>query len=319
MDLLRFSIRRLISAAIVLFLVSILTFLIFEAIPNGNPALRLAGRTATPADIAAVERAYGFNRPIYIQYLKMMDQIFTGRIESYTQHVTVFSQIERGFPVTLSLAVGAAVVWLVLAAIFGIVGALKAGSAVDTGISTASFVGISAPSFVVGAILIYLLAFKVHIFPESGYVGPSTSIPSWLHHMILPWFTLAILYIGIYAQVLRSNILDTLNEDYIRTARAKGIPRRRILVRHVLRTSLIPIVSLWGLDFAALVGGSTIIVEEVFNLNGIGQYAAQSIGSLDVPPVMVVTLFGAFFVVLLNAVVDILYATLDPRIRAGAS
>lgn len=319
MDLLRFSIRRLISAVVVLFLVSILTFLIFLAIPNGNPALRLAGRTATPADIAAVERAYGFNRPIYIQYLKMMQQIFTGKIESYTQHVTVFSQIERGFPITLSLAIGAAVVWLVLAAILGTVGALRAGKPSDTAISTFSFVGISAPSFVVGAILLYLVAFKVHLFPESGYVGPTSSIPGWLHHMILPWFTLAILYVGIYAQVLRSNILDSLSEDFVRTARAKGLSRRRIMVRHVLRSSLIPIVSLWGLDFAALVGGSTIIVESVFNLNGIGQYAAQSIGSLDVPPVMVVTLFGAFFVVLLNAIVDILYAALDPRIRVGAS
>jgi peptide/nickel transport system permease protein len=319
MDLLRFSVRRLLQAAVVLFLVSILTFLIFEAIPNGNPALRLAGRTATPTDIAAVERAYGFNRPIYVQYWKMMEQIFTGQIQSYTQHVSVFSQIERGFPVTLSLAIGAAVVWLVLATLLGIVGALRAGSATDTGITTVSFIGISAPSFVVGAILIYLLAYKVHIFPESGYVGPTTSVPQWLHHMILPWFTLAILYTGIYAQVLRSNILDTLNEDYVRTARAKGLPRRQIMLRHVLRTSVIPIVSLWGLDFAALVGGSAIIVEAVYNLNGIGQYAAQSIGALDVPPVMVVTLFGAFFVVLLSAVVDILYAALDPRIRVGAS
>ena len=319
MDLLRFSIRRLLQAAVVLFLVSILTFLIFEAIPNGNPALRLAGRTATPTDIAAVERAYGFNRPIYVQYWKMMEQIFTGQIQSYTQHVSVFSQIQRGFPVTLSLAIGAAVVWLVLATILGIVGALRAGKATDTGITTVSFIGISAPSFVVGAILIYLLAYKVHIFPESGYVGPSTSVPAWLHHMILPWFTLAILYTGIYAQVLRSNILDTLNEDYVRTARAKGLSRRRVMTRHVLRTSVIPIVSLWGLDFAALVGGSAIIVEAVYNLNGIGQYAAQSIGALDVPPVMVVTLFGAFFVVLLSAVVDILYAALDPRIRVAAS
>jgi len=319
MDLLRFSIRRIVSAAVVLFLVSILTFLIFEAIPNGNPALRLAGRTATPTDIEAVVKAYGFDKPIYIQYLRMMQQIFSGQIQSYTQHVTVFSQIERGFPITLSLAIGAAVVWLVFAAIFGIIGAFRAGSVEDTSITALSFVGISAPSFVVGAILIYLFAYQIHLFPESGYVGPTSSLLGWLHHMILPWFTLAILYIGIYAQVLRSNILDTMNEDFVRTARAKGLSRRRVIIRHVLRSSLIPIVSLWGLDFAALVGGSTIIVESVFNLNGIGQYAFQSIGSLDVPPVMVITLFGAFFVVLLNAIVDILYATLDPRIRVGAS
>jgi peptide/nickel transport system permease protein len=318
MGLLRFTLRRLLSAAVVLFAVSILTFLIFEAIPNGNPALRLAGRTATPADIAQVERTYGFNKPIYEQYLKTMDQIFTGKIQSYTEHVTVFSQIKRGFPVTLGLSLGAAVIWLVLAIVLGTIGALRAGTPEDTAISAFSFLGISAPSFVVGAILLYVFGFKLKWFPNGGYQGPSSSIIGWAHHMVLPWFTLAVLYVGIYAQVLRSNVLDTLSEDYVRTARAKGLSRRRVLSRHVLRTSLIPIVSLWGLDFAALVGGSTIIVEDVFNLNGIGEYAAQSIGNLDVPPVLVITLLGAFFVVLLNTVVDVLYATLDPRIRAGS-
>jgi peptide/nickel transport system permease protein len=317
MGLARFIVRRAASAAVVLFMVSILTFLIFEAIPNGNPALRLAGRTATPADIAAVSKAYGFNKPIYDQYLKTMDQIFTGKIESYTQHVTVFSQITRGFPATLSVSVGGALLWLIMGIIFGVIGALKAGSKTDTGIATLSFLGISAPPFVVGAILLYLLAFRTHLFPNGGYVGPTSNVLTWLHHMILPWFTLAVTYIGLYAQVLRSTVIDTLSEDYIRTARAKGLSRRRILLKHVLRTSLIPIVSLWGLDFAAVIGGSTIIVETVFNLNGIGQYLAQSIGSLDVPPILVLTIFGAFFVVLFNAVVDVLYATLDPRIRSG--
>jgi peptide/nickel transport system permease protein len=319
MDLLRFAVRRTVSAIVVLFAVSVLTFLIFEAIPNGNPALRLAGRTATPATIAAVSKAYGFNKPLYDQYLKTMDQIFTGRIESYTQHVTVFSQIERGFPITLGLSLGAAVMWLIMAIVLGVIGALRAGKASDTAITSLSFLGISAPSFVVGALLLYVLAFKLGWFPNGGYVGPSSSIPSWLHHMVLPWFTLSILYVGVYAQILRSNVLDTLSEDYVRTARAKGLSRRRVMVRHVLRTSLIPIVSLFGLDFAALVGGSTIIVESVFNLNGIGQYVAMSIGELDIPPVLVATLFGAFFVVLLNAVVDVAYATLDPRIKVGSS
>jgi peptide/nickel transport system permease protein len=319
MDVVRFAVRRMVAAVAVLFAVSALSFLLFEAIPNGNPAARLAGRTATPAEIEAVSKAYGFNRPIYIQYLKTMDQIFTGKIQSYTQHVNVLSQIRRGFPATFSLAVGAAVIWLLVAIILGLIGALKAGRTIDTAISVVSFAGISAPAFVVGAISIYLLAFKIHLFPEGGYVGPSSNVFTWLHHMILPWFSLSILYIGIYAQLLRSNILDTLSEDYVRTARAKGLSRRRILVRHVLRTSLIPIVSLWGLDFAALVGGSTIIIEDVFSLNGIGEYAANSIGQLDIPSILVVVIFGAFFVVLLNALVDVLYASLDPRIRVANS
>jgi peptide/nickel transport system permease protein len=313
----RFVARRVLSAVIVLFLVSVLTFLIFFAIPNGDPALRLAGRTATTADIANVRHIYGFDKPIYVQYLKVMHQILNGSIQSYSEHVSVFSQLKRGFPATLSLAIGAAVVWLLIGITLGVVGALRSGSATDVSITTASFVGISAPTFVVGQILILLLADKAHIFPDGNYV-PLTSNPlQWLNHLVLPWFTLAILYIGVYAQVLRSTVLDAMSTDAVRTAHAKGLSPRRVLIKHVLRVSLIPIVSLWGLDFAAVIGGSTIIVELVFNLNGVGQYVAQSVQSLDVPPVLVVTLMGAFFVVLMNTIVDILYAFLDPRIRAS--
>ena len=316
--MLRFAVRRFAAALVVLFAISILTFLIFEKIPNGNPALRLAGRTASPANIASVEKAYGFDKPIYVQYGRTMKQIFTGEIQSYTQHVTVMSQIKRGLPATVSLAVGATVIWLLFGIGFGLLSALRAGRATDTSLTVLSFIGISAPSFVVGAVALYLLAFKVHIFPNGGYVGISTSPGQWFVHMILPWFSLAVLYIGIYSQVLRSNVVDTLSEDFVRTARAKGLSRRRVLLSHVLRTSLIPIVSLWGLDFAAVVGGGAIVVETVFNLDGVGQYAAQSIAALDVPPILVITLFGAFFVVLLSAVVDVLYAGLDPRIRLAA-
>jgi peptide/nickel transport system permease protein len=231
----------------------------------------------------------------------------------------VFSQIKRGLPATLSLAVGAAIIWLAIGVLFGVIGALRAGRFSDVAITTVSFVGISAPTFVVGAILLYFLTFKATIFPAGGYV-PITSDPvQWFQHLVLPWFTLAILYIGVYAQVLRSSVLDALSTDAVRTAYAKGLSRRRVLIKHVLRVSLIPIVSLWGLDFAAVIGGSTLVVEVVFNLNGIGQYAAQSVRSLDVPPVLVVTLLGAFFVILMNAIVDILYAFLDPRIRVSAS
>jgi peptide/nickel transport system permease protein len=319
MDLLLFAIKRLGSALVVLVLVSILTFLIFVAIPNGDPALRLAGRTATAADIATVRHAYGFDRPIWVQYLKLMQQIFNGSIQSYTQHVTVFSQIERGLPATLSLAIGAAIIWLLIGIVLGVIGALRAGRATDVVITTFSFIGISAPSFVVGAILLYGLTYKATIFPAGGYIPLSDNPVQWFQHLVLPWFTLAILYIGIYAQVLRSSVLDAMTTDAVRTANAKGLTRRRVLIKHVLRVSLIPIVSLWGLDFAAVIGGSTLVVEVVFNLNGIGQYAAQSVRSLDVPPVLVVTLLGAFFVILMNAIVDVLYAVLDPRIRSAKS
>ncbi|HSY16262.1 MAG TPA: ABC transporter permease [Jatrophihabitantaceae bacterium] len=316
MGLLFFAIRRLASAVVVLVLVSILTFLIFLAIPNGDPALRLAGRTATVQEIAIVRHDYGFDRPVYVQYLKTMQQIFTGQIQSYTQHVTVFSQIKRGLPATLSLAIGAAVVWMIIGITLGVIGAMRAGKASDVAITTVSFVGISAPSFVVGAILLYFLTYKLTVFPQGGYVPITSSPLQWFEHLILPWFTLAILYIGIYAQVLRSSVLEAMTTDAVRTANAKGLSKSRVLIKHVLRVSLIPIISLWGLDFAAVLGGSTLVVEVVFNLNGIGQYAAESVHSLDVPPVLVVTLLGAFFVILMNAIVDVIYAVLDPRIRS---
>lgn len=319
MALLIFSIKRFASAALVLILVSILTFLIFFAIPNGNPALRLAGRTATPQDIAIVTKTYGFNKPIWVQYYKTMEQVLNGSIQSYSQHVSVWSQIRRGFPATLSLAVGAAIIWLVVGTLLGIAGALRAGKASDVGITTFSFIGISAPTFVVGALLLYVFAFKIQLFPAEGYVPFTQSPTQWFMHLVMPWFTLAILYIGIYGQVLRSSVLETMTTDAVRTANAKGLSRRRVMIKHVLRMSLIPIVSLWGLDFAAVLGGSTLVVELVFNLNGIGEYAAQAVRALDVPPVLVVTLLGAFFVVIMNAVVDVMYAVLDPRIRRASS
>jgi peptide/nickel transport system permease protein len=319
MDILFFALKRLASAIVVLFAVSILTFLIFFAIPNGDPALRLAGRTANAQTIATVRHDYGFDRPLYVQYGKVMKQIFNGSIQSYTQHVTVFSQIKRGLPATLSLAIGAAVIWMIVGIILGVLGALRAGKATDVGITTISFIGISAPSFVLGSVLLYFLTYKVQIFPASGYAPLLSDPGGWFTHLILPWFTLSVLYIGIYAQVLRSSVLDAMSTDAVRTARAKGLSPRRVLIKHVLRVSLIPIVSLWGLDFASVIGGSTLIVEKVFSLNGIGQYAADSVGSLDVPPVLVVTLLGACFVVFMNAIVDVLYAVLDPRIRAATA
>lgn len=316
MNLLLFALKRSASALAVIVAVSILTFLIFVAIPNGDPALRLAGRTATASDIAAVRHAYGFDRPIWVQYLLTMKSILTGTIQSYTQHLSVFSQLQRGYPATLSLALGAMVVWMVLGIGLGLLGALRAGRTTDVVVTTTNFVGISAPPFVVGAVLLYLLAFKVHVFPNGGYVPLTQDPVQWAYHLLLPWFTLSVLYIGIYAQVLRSSVLEVLNSDAVRTARAKGLSPRRVVLRHVLRVSLIPIVSLFGLDAAAVLGGSTVIIEVVFNLNGVGQYLQQSVAALDVPPVLTLTLFGAFLVVLASAVIDVVYAALDPRIRS---
>jgi peptide/nickel transport system permease protein len=314
--MIRFALRRFAAAIGVLAAISVLTFLIFEAIPNGNPALRLAGRTASPADIANVEHTYGFDKPIWVQYARTMKQVFTGKIESYSQHVTVMSQIRRGLPATVSLAVGAAVLWLVVSVVLGLIAALRAGRATDTAITVIGFAGISAPSFVVGAVLLYLLAFKTHIFPNGGYVGPTTSIPSWLHHMVLPWISLAVLYIGIYSQVLRSTVVDTLSEDYVRTARAKGAGRARVLFRHAFRNALIPIVTLLGLSLPTIVGGA-VLTETVFNYPGMGYLTTRAAEVSDLATVVGTTVVFAFFVVIGNLIADILYAVLDPRIRYG--
>jgi peptide/nickel transport system permease protein len=311
----RFVARRLVSMALVLVAISILTFLIFEAIPNGDPAERLAGRTSTPETVAAIRRTWGFDKPIYDQYLLTMKNVFTGKVISYTQQVNVEQQILEGLPATLSLALGAGVIWFVLGVVLGLVSATHAGGLLDRGLTALAMVGVSTPVFLLGALLLYLLAYKLSLFPNGGYVALTSDPLQWLYHMILPWTALSALYIGYYSRVLRSTVLDTLNEDYVRTARAKGLSERRVLINHVLRNSLIPIISLWGLDFAAVIGGGAILTESVFNLHGIGQYAAQSIGQLDVPPVLVIVMFGSFFVVFMSAVMDVVLALLDPRIR----
>jgi peptide/nickel transport system permease protein len=311
----RFVLRRLVSMIVVLFAISVLTFVIFEAIPNGDPAVRLAGRTATPETIAAVRHTWGFDKPIYEQYLLTMQNVFSGDVISYTQQVNVEQQIVEGLPATLSLAIGAGIIWLGLGIVLGVVSAVRAGRAADRALTGLAMIGVSTPVFLIGALLLYLLAYQLQLFPNGGYVPLTQDPVEWIYHMILPWTALSVLYIGFYSRVLRSNVLDTMNEDYVRTARAKGLSPRRVLIRHVLRNSLIPVVTLWGLDFAAVIGGGAILTESVFNLHGVGQYAAQSIGQLDVPPVLVIVMFGAFFVVVLSAVADIVVAALDPRIK----
>jgi peptide/nickel transport system permease protein len=311
----RFVVRRLIAMVAVLFAISLITFGIFNLIPNGDPAYRLAGRTPTPGQLDAIRRTWGLDKPVPVQYVRMMEQVFTGKLVSYTNQTNVLDEIVQGFPRTLSLAVGAGLMWMVFAIALGLYTAVRAGRFSDRLLTVLALIGISMPVFWVGALMNYYLGFKAGIFPNGGYVELTQDPLQWAYHLIMPWTALSILFIGFYSRVLRSNLLDTMNDDYVRTARAKGITERRILVRHVLRNSMIPIVTLWGLDFGAIVGGGAILTEVVFNLQGVGQYAAESIGQLDVPPVMAITMFLAFFVVVTNTLVDILYAALDPRIR----
>ncbi len=309
----RFVVRRTASMIGVLIAISIVTFLIFQLIPN--PALRVAGRFPTPATLAHINQQWGFDKPVYVQYLKTMKLIFTGQVISYNQQLNVVHQIWVYLPVTLSLAIGAGIIWLSIGILFGLLSAWRAGRWLDRGLTVLSMIGVSMPVFFLGACLSYYIGDKLGWLPPGGYVSIGSSPWEWFKHMIMPWFALSVLFIGVYSRVLRSTILDTVNDDYVRTAKAKGLSERQVMTRHVLRNSMIPIITLFGLDFAAVIGGGAILTETVFNLHGVGQYAAQSVQALDIPPVLVITIFGAFTVVLIGAVIDVMYAVLDPRIR----
>ena len=245
-----------------------------------------------------------------------MKKVFTGDLISYATRPTSWRRSCAGIPRTFALAIGAALIWFAMGTALGLYTAIRAGRWTDTLVTVLALIGVSMPVFWLGALASYYLGFKLGLFPNGGYaeIGED-GLWEWVKHMILPWCVLATLFIGVYSRVLRSNVLDTINDDYVRTARAKGLTERRVMVHHVLRNSLIPIVTLWGLDFGAVLGGGAILTETVFDLQGVGQYFAESIDTLDVPPVLAVTLFGAFFIVLLNTIVDIVYAALDPRIR----
>ncbi|CAN5122557.1 ABC transporter permease [soil metagenome] len=312
----RFVVRRIVGMVVVMFAVSVLTFLIFNVIPNGDPADRMAGRNSTPVQIAAIEKEWGFDKPVYTQYFTTMEKVFTGDLISYANQTNVVEEIKCGIPRTFALAIGAALLWFAMGTALGLYTAIRAGRWTDTLVTVLALIGVSMPVFWLGALASYYLGFKLGLFPNGGYaeIGEE-GLWEWVKHMILPWCVLATLFIGVYSRVLRSNVLDTINDDYVRTARAKGLSERRVMVHHVLRNSLIPIVTLWGLDFGAVLGGGAILTETVFDLQGVGQYFAESIDRLDVPPVLAVTIFGAFFIVLLNTLVDIVYAALDPRIR----
>jgi peptide/nickel transport system permease protein len=311
----RFAVRRLIAMVGVMFAISLITFLLFEAIPNGDPALRLAGRSATQLEIHQIDIKYGFNKPIYVQYVNTMKNIFTGQAYSYTQGFNVLDEIKAGLPATLSLALGAGVIWLLVSILVGTLAAIRAGRYTDRVLTVLSMLGVSFPPFFLGAVLIYYLGYEANIIPLGGYVPLTQNPIQWLTHMVAPWFTLSVLFIGFYSRVLRSTILDTINEDFVRTARAKGMSERSVLMRHILRNSLIPIISLWGLDLAQVIGGGAILTESVFNLHGVGQLALDSIHRLDIIPILVIVLLTAFAVVALAALIDIVYAFLDPRIR----
>jgi peptide/nickel transport system permease protein len=321
--MLTFAVRRLAWTVLVLFVISVITFFIFFKTPGVDPARALAGRNPSPQILAEIRAQFGLNRPLPIQYLLMMKQLFVTRsLVSYSnQGLLVIPEIAAAAPATLSLVFGAAIIWVVVAIAMGVAAALLRGTWLDPLLMILALIGISAPVFWVGTLANYITQGSLHdtfLFswvPPLGYTPFAQSPTLWFKGLIIPWITLSILYIGLYARVLRGSLLEVQNEDFVRTARAKGLRESRVVVRHTLRNSMITFVSLFGLDFGALVAGGALLTEVVFSIHGVGFLAYQAFISLDLPTIMAVVVFGAFFIVLANALVDIAYAWLDPRVR----
>ena len=312
----RFLVRRLMVMVALLFVISLVTFLLFiVALPSGNPADLIAGKLATPEEVHLISIKYGFDKPIWIQYFKTMANIFNGSAYSYQSGFNVDQEILAGLPATVSLALGAGIIWLLSSIFVGTLAGIRAGRYTDRVLTVLSMIGVSMPPFFLGAVLIYFAGYKAGIIPLGGYVPWSQGFGQWLWHLIAPWFTLSILFIGIYSRVLRSTILDMINEDFVRTARAKGLSEQQVLRRHILRCSLIPIISLWGLDLAQVVGGGAILTESVYSLHGVGYLAFQSVTHLDTVTLLSIVMLTALAVVVLGALTEVVYAFLDPRVR----
>ncbi len=315
--------RRLGEMAFVLVGISIVVFLIFFATPGSDPSARIAGRNASPEVLLAVRHDFGFDRPLWVQYLLLMKRLLvTGDLASFVNRgQKVIPTILQAVPITLSLLLGAAVIWVAASMAIGIAAALTRNSWLDRLLMILGLIGISMPVFWVGEVANLLTQSRYHdawIFswvPALGYVPLTEDPAGWFKALVIPWVTLAILYIGLYGRVLRASLIESYHEDFIRTARAKGLTEGRVLVRHALRTSLITFVSLFGLDFGALVGGGTLLTEVVFGLQGVGYLTFNALQNLDLPVIMATVMYASFFVVAANAVVDLLYAALDPRVR----
>jgi peptide/nickel transport system permease protein len=320
--MLAFVIRRLLWMALVLFAISVLVFLIFFATPGVDPARQMAGRNPSAETIKNIKHEFGLDRSLPVRYGLMMKHMFITRdLISYGSHTRVIPEITSAAPVTLSLVFGAAIIWIVFSILFGVAAAVLRGTVFDPLLMILALIGISIPVFWLGEVVNLITQSRLHdsfLFswvPPLGYT-PLTQDPfMWFKQLIFPWLTLSVLYIGFYARVLRANLIETENEDYIRTARAKGLSERRVLFRHTLRTSMITFVSLFGLDFAVLVGGGALLTEVVFGLPGVGLLTFNSLTALDLPVIMTTVIYAAFFITLASALVDLVYAWLDPRVR----
>jgi peptide/nickel transport system permease protein len=334
-----FIIRRLISAVVLLLIVSLVTFCIFFLVPKlaGQTTDQLAaqyvGKSPDPASLHAIEAKLGLDQPLYEQYWHFIKAIVAGADYnngpdvshcpapcfgySFKNSLPVWPQMMSVLPVTLSLAIGAAIIWLIFGVGIGVLSALRRGSVLDRSAMTVALAGVSLPVFftAVLSLTIFSRDGPINIFPGAGTYIPFLDNPGqWAWNLVLPWVTLAFLYAALYARLTRAGMLDTMGEDFIRTARAKGLPERTVVVKHGLRATLTPIVTIFGLDLGLLLGGA-VLTEFAFSLPGLGHFAIDAIQDNDLPEIMGVTLLASFFVVLANLVVDVLYAVIDPRVR----
>jgi peptide/nickel transport system permease protein len=319
--MLLYIVRRLLWATVVVLIVLLLTYAVFYLMPAGDPALRFAGKSPTPEQLELVRHRLGLDEPWYQQYGIFVKNFFLGDENgwpglgySYTGDVSVLSEVRDRAPRTLLLIAGAATIWLLLGVTIGVISAVRRQSMVDRAAMGFVLFGISAPVFWLGLMALWIFWKQLHLTGGTGYVPLTESVTGFFSHMILPWCVLALLFAATYARMTRNTLLETLGEDYIRTARAKGLSEREVIVHHALRASLIPIVTMLGMDIALLVGGA-IITETVFNIQGLGWLAYRGTLDQDLPMVLGVVVIATIAVVIMNLLVDITYAFLDPRVR----
>ena len=319
----RYIVRRLLWAIVLFVAVTMITYIIFFVIP-ADPAVLAAGRSARPADVARVRHYLGLDHSVPYQYGLFLKRLVVDQSlgRSFVNRRPVNAMVGEAAPVTASLVVGGAILWMLLAVPIGVLSALKPRSLVDRTAMVFVLIGISLPVVVIGLVLQYLFGFKWGILPNAGYcdmINPPTGATcggpiDWFTHMILPWITFAILFTAIYVRMVRANVMDTLGEDYVRTARAKGAPEWRVMTRHVLRNAMLPVVTMLGMDVAIALGGA-IFTETIFGLPGLGRLAIQSLNNFDLPTIEGVVVFATLCIIVLNLLVDVLYAFIDPRIR----
>ena len=316
----RFIIRRLLWVIVLLFVVSFVTFMIFYLFPSADPAVLRAGRQPNPELVEQIRHNLGLDNPWYQQYFDYMKQlVLHGDFGySYQNNISVREQIFDRLPATMSLAAGAAVLFLTLGIIVGTISGTRPRSLLDRFTMGASLVAISAPVYWLGLVMLFLFANDIGRFPifegAGSYVPISEDPAQWFASLIMPWLVLAAAFTAVYARLLRGNLIETMSEDYIRTARAKGLRERRVVLRHGVRSAITPLVTAAGIDIGVLLGGA-ILTETVFNIPGIGRLAYDSITNSDLPMIQGTVLIGAFFIITANLIVDVLYAVIDPRIR----